>query len=333
MLESENNHFFKKSMLKKWLINKKFYYISKTDFYKTGLFEIKELGSGKADTQFTSLLINQETEKKIKTNLIENNFESAANIYVHNNDFVHPKYKEEDKINEREKNIKILLDACTDYLSMQIIRNPYNLNHYFEIFKKSLEDNSQIFNLSLFLMSDRQKAKEIQEHTVALSYKQIFDQLPEHYETLFLQTKDKIGSPIELYMVTSESNTSMFHLSEGNTTTLFKLLSECEISTWCSITPERLKNMYITCLSPKLLLIINCNEQYCTDNEIDPIKINIKKLWNNYIIKEALDKIILAENININEIINILNSPISQSSKEVAEIFQKNESIYKKYTK
>lgn len=325
---SQNNHFFKKSMLNKWLINNKFYYISKEDFYNNGLIEIKELGSSRADTQFTSLLLNQETEKLIKTNDIENNFEKAANIYLHYNDFIHPNSKEENKDNIRILNIQNLLNLSVDYLSMQTIRNPKTLHTYFETFNQSLISNSPITQIGLLM---GQKQKENIEKMIVLKFKELFDKLPNLYNDFFNNTKSNIGKPIELYMVTSEQN--MFHLSEGNTTTLFKLLSECETLTWCNITQQRLNNIYITCLSPKLLLIINCDTQYCTDKEIEPIKNNIKDLWNSYIIKEALDKIILAENININEIARILNSPISEENKQIAEIFKRNESIYKKHHK
>jgi len=314
-MKTEHNHYIKKTILLNWLIDDKFYYFDKTDSI------LKDLGKNKADTQFTSLLINKNTENIINTNKIENDFENTIKNYVCYGNFINPKLNiPSDKLEKiREMNHEKIFGTSVDYFSLQITREPKNIYKYLPIFHQGVIEQSFFFQFLPLQVKNELLAKE---------FKKIFDEKPESYQMLFDMVRSKINEPHEFYLIAAKDN--IFHLSEGNTTSLFNLVN---INNDFNIilTKEQLENSYVTAISPKLLLILNCNADKFIEEDIIPLVENIEFFWTSFVVNSSFEKIILAnkDDKTIEKIKKVLNN--CTKIENLSDIFKANEAIYKKY--
>lgn len=313
-MTAQYNHYIKETFLTNWLINEKFYYLDKLSN------TIQELGKRQSSYQFTSLLINQKNENAITTCDIENKFEQAVVNYISYNNFIHPKSnipisKLEDA---KDKKINQLFNVAVNYFSLQLTRNPFNTYKYFPDFKKGVEEASHF----LKVLPEYKK-----NSLLALEYKKIFDNKPEAYKLLFDMIKSSIPNPTEFYFIKLHEN--LLHLSEGNTTSLSKLFGIIDSSLVES--QHKLNNIYLTVLSPSLILLMNCNEELLDEKEIQELTNKIDVLWNNFVIHESMDKIIIAnqKEENIQMIKFFLN--INSNKESILKNFKYNENIYKEF--
>lgn len=311
----EYNHYIKKTILKKWLIDGKYHYF---DIQNN---DIKILGKNQSSKQFTSFLITQAIEKRINTNKIERDFESAINklLNFQQNLNAHQKMSSEKLEERKEKYAQKVLRTSLDYIALQLTRDPNNIYKYFE------EYEEQIKRLPLYHLISEEDKKLL----LASRYQSFFHDDLEAYKILFDIQKNKIKQGHEFIILKNEK--PIFHLSETNTISLLELLDKY-IKKFNPETIEFFSHCYITVLSPTQLLLVNCNVLEINKNcsGYKQFLDNIENLWADITLKNNFGKIILA-NIEDNTINYFKNKNKEVTISPLLGIFQLNQNIYKTY--
>lgn len=298
----EYNHFFKKSLLVNWIIDinghKKFYIYTKNQY--------ETIGSNQKDVLFSLKFFSREDEDKISVNYIENNFCDIIQNFITNhklnnvnqnfNLISHDtktqktlnKIQDINKINQireslQNKNIKKLFDILPDYLALQLQRLPGNLVKGYNDFKVISDSNkesitneiSQAAFSGIISQLERCWNEENVNNNIALlnQYLEVnFNSLTLELFRLsqnlnikanFDNIKKSIKKPIEFFFIHSKNN--IFNLSQANTFCL--KIKDCN-------------DYYITAISPKILLLVNCSDVILTKNQLAFLEANIETFWN-----------------------------------------------------
>lgn len=266
---SEKNHFIKRTIIREWLEDKNLYCF---DIEKK-IIETK--GKNYLDKIFTSILINQEAENTINVKGIEENFE---NLFLQKKLLLPNEIYYKDKNKKYDYSTNIIL---SHYIALQLSRSPLYLYYKYEC---TLEEGKFDNNLetAIYFMADMNTMEDC-------GFKKL-------YNYYLNRTKTR-----SYYLFDSESR--ILNCSEINTVKLSNFFEneaninyfEENISKKASL--DMLNRIYMTVISPKLLLIVNCEQNVCLfDKIIKVIEKDIVSLWNNFTSYAAIEKIILAKN-------------------------------------
>lgn len=298
----EYNHFFKKSLLVNWLIDingdKKFYMYTKNQYVT--------IGSHQKDVLFSLKFFSKSDEDKISVNHIENKFCEVVQNFINNielnnialdfdlipNDskrnknfkkINNPDTLNKIKSNFQEKNINSLFDIIPKYLALQLQRLPPNLVKSYNEFKlisnKIKEHITENISQSAFSGNisniERLWNKPNVDNNIAILNQTLFN----NFDSLTLELfrisqnlnikvnfdciKKTITKPIEIFFIHSKTN--IFNLSQANTFSL--QIRNCN-------------EYYITAISPKILLLINCSDNYLNKFDLSFLENNIEVFWN-----------------------------------------------------
>lgn len=292
---SENNHFMKRTIIKRWLDGNVFY------CFDVKIKKIENKSSNYLYKIFTSILISQETEGLINVNEIEDNFESMIfenNLlisnkiqYVKNYKFGKKrvvkykivnsdkvKYIKNDKIGK-----KVICKYLSNYFALQLTRSPLYLYHRYESTLKCLNIDNNL-EMAIYFMADMNYGKD------------------SGFKKFYNYKLEKTKQVKSYYLFESESRD--FDCSEINTIALSELFEnvinynyfQVKITKSNNLSLEILKNMYVTVISPHLLLIVNCSYIYFFDELVELIEKDIVNLWNNFTYYASIEKIVLANN-------------------------------------
>lgn len=293
---SENNHYIKKTILEKWLIKSG----KRSQFHVFNLSsnKIDMVGKNKSDELFTSLMIAKQQELLIDVNTIENSFEKSLDNVIKFNSTLGDKSLIQKiplpRLLENEKQyIKNLYTSIPKYLALQLMRNPIDFYSHALFFRKQINQNSLYFN-KLYSLS--------QENIISLFIKDTFTE-PKIYKTLYYTYLQPLIEVTDVCIFRTYDN--IFCLSDKNTCTFADLLT-------CSNVPLPTKHTYekifFTLTAPNVILLVNFNKTEMQENEAKLILDCLPALWNNFIAKNTLGKIILPNtnySLNPQDYINI----------------------------